>query len=164
MIYFIGPVKPLALGFSMDESSNPADDSGEASSSGLSKCMSFKRVVFCLFDPHLCALVTAKKVAPLIASKKVLYLVDVRLTHARDCLNFIYLWLHFQTVNNINKWNQVQEELTNDTGISSVAAPPALVTYISWLFLSARTWISLWFLRSEYHMCRQRRRTPVDSP
>ncbi|KAJ7694105.1 hypothetical protein B0H17DRAFT_1009375 [Mycena rosella] len=46
-----------------------------------------------------------KKVAPLIASKK--------------------------TVNNINKWNQVQEELTNDT---SVALPSsALVTYLSWL-------------------------------
>ncbi|KAJ7046521.1 hypothetical protein C8F04DRAFT_1060772 [Mycena alexandri] len=39
---------------------------------------------------------TGKKVAPLIASKK--------------------------TVNNINKWNQVQEELTNDT---SVVLPPA---------------------------------------
>ncbi|KAJ7172735.1 hypothetical protein C8R46DRAFT_1190468 [Mycena filopes] len=41
---------------------------------------------------------TGKKVAPLIASKK--------------------------TVNNINKWNQVQEELTNDT--SAVLPPAAL--------------------------------------
>ncbi|KAF7338512.1 hypothetical protein MVEN_02077300 [Mycena venus] len=45
---------------------------------------------------------TGKKVAPLIASKK--------------------------TVNNINKWNQVQEELTNDTSIvppsATALAPP----------------------------------------
>lgn len=39
--------------------------------------------------------------------------------------------LDLQTANNINKWNQVQEELSNDA--SPAVAPSALVTYLSWL-------------------------------
>lgn len=36
-----------------------------------------------------------------------------------------------QTVSNINKWNQVQEELTQDMGPS--LAPSVLVIFLSWL-------------------------------
>ncbi|KAJ6611748.1 hypothetical protein B0H10DRAFT_2054936 [Mycena sp. CBHHK59/15] len=63
---------------------------------------------------------TGKKVAPLIASKK--------------------------TVSNINKWNQVQEELTNDT--SAVLPSSALVTHLSWLSLQKLgiAWFSLCIL------------------
>ncbi|RDB23995.1 RNA-binding protein 5-A [Hypsizygus marmoreus] len=72
-------VKPLSLGFSMDDV-NDASDIPDDSNAETDK------------------VAAAKKVAPLIASKK--------------------------TVSNINKWNQVQEELMQDANVP--AATPAL--------------------------------------
>ncbi|KAJ7273454.1 hypothetical protein B0H12DRAFT_1176635 [Mycena haematopus] len=57
---------------------------------------------------------TGKKVAPLIASKKI--------------------------ASNINKWNQVQEELTNETSV--VPPSSALVTHLPWL-CSPENWETL---------------------
>lgn len=51
------------------------------------------------------AVAAAKKVAPLIASKKV-GAVFHRSTEAHRCLT--------QVVNNITKWTQIQEELSSD--------------------------------------------------
>jgi len=69
------------------------------------------------FD-HISAALVVKKVAPLIASKKVNKLIDASLglAHHNDVVQ--------QTANNINKWNQVQEELAQDT------MPNAVVTII----------------------------------
>jgi len=80
-----GPVKSVVLGFSLDDASasNDPDEPMDGSTN---------------FETNKVA--AAKKVPPLIASKK--------------------------TVRNINKWNQVQEELTHATGATS-ASP--LVTY-----------------------------------
>ncbi|KAG5645840.1 hypothetical protein DXG03_005182 [Asterophora parasitica] len=54
----------------------------------------------------------AKKVAPLIASKK--------------------------TVSNINKWNQVQEELTQETSIPLVSTTTTLVIFLSWPYCCSK--------------------------
>lgn len=89
-----GPIKatakPLVPGFSMDDSGATHSDDGGPDETGS--------------DPNKPLVV--KKVAPLIASKKI--------------------------VNNINKWNQVQEELTHSTSASIPS--PALVIFL-WLSL-----------------------------
>ncbi|KAF8892694.1 hypothetical protein BD779DRAFT_1510429 [Infundibulicybe gibba] len=74
-----GPVKPVALGFSMDDAASPQDDDQDEAASNAAKS-------------------AAKKTVPLIASKK--------------------------TASNINKWNQVQEELTQSTSTTSTLAAP----------------------------------------
>ncbi|KAJ6546426.1 hypothetical protein DFH09DRAFT_1320987 [Mycena vulgaris] len=101
-----GPVavKAVSLGFSLDDGATGDSAAENEADSDKSKAP------------------TGKKVAPLIASKKVLYsAMDPHIP------NSLYRSNHgvafFQTVSNINKWNQVQEELTNDT---SVVLPSAL--------------------------------------
>jgi hypothetical protein len=61
------------------------------------------------------AVAAAKKVPPLIASKK------VHFDHRPYCnVIVMFAWTYLQTVNNINKWNQVQEELTHHADAAPV--------------------------------------------
>ncbi|KAF8061457.1 hypothetical protein FPV67DRAFT_1609202 [Lyophyllum atratum] len=76
--------KPLSLGFSMDDAGSDATGTTEDS------------------NPEMNKVAAAKKVAPLIASKK--------------------------TVSNINKWNQVQEELTQETSVPSASVATLAAT------------------------------------
>ncbi|KAL0578451.1 hypothetical protein V5O48_003551 [Marasmius crinis-equi] len=105
-------IKPFALGFGADEAGNDEDQDEPADPS----------------KPN-----TGKKVAPLISSKKVTERTNLEspLTLGHNCE--LTMW-NPQTVNNINKWNQVQEELSSNVPPSTnpkeipAAAPPVLST------------------------------------
>jgi hypothetical protein len=69
-----------------------------------------------------CAVAAAKKVAPLIASKRVNQIYCIVLIH---CLTFL-----FQTANNITKWNQVQEVLSTGHPTSSTPEVSDTVVFL----------------------------------
>ncbi|TFK42869.1 hypothetical protein BDQ12DRAFT_732461 [Crucibulum laeve] len=87
----IGPSKPSVPTFSLDDANPAQDEPNEEHGSEPNKPL------------------VVKKVAPLIASKKI--------------------------ASNINKWNQVQEELTQDTSAPVAAAPVAPSTKIATKFV-----------------------------
>ncbi len=87
----------------------------------------------------------SKKVAPMVASKKVR---SNDISIARVCIDE-----PVQIANNITKWNQVQEELKDAGGNIITAAPASVVT--------VRVYITCYFLTMK-HISKQE--APVTAP
>lgn len=101
-----GPNKLPVLGFSLDDAGN--DDGNDDTNSEPNKRMQKLFYFFIVCFDHIASALVVKKVAPLIASKKVneSTFPSLGFAHHNDIFE--------QTANNINKWNQVQEELAQD--------------------------------------------------
>ena len=45
----------------------------------------------------------------------------------------MFFLLEIQVVNNISKWNQVQEELNQDVVLTAVVASPVFINMVAWI-------------------------------
>jgi len=116
---------PMALGFLFAEEAdqNGSDGvDGKFSNTEENKGIVAREMAVLLVLTMIDAVAAAKKVPPLIASKKVHF--DDRSYCYRSNVIVMLIWTYLQTVNNINKWNQVQEELTHHAD-----AAPLLVIF-----------------------------------